>query len=211
MSINNNKENPPPNNESTPKTIQKMKTTETQIEKGKTPNAVDVNPAEFSVMKNAFSAKQDLLAGIAVKDSYDIPFTDAEDPNDLTKILKHDKLLTVHYHEMSNGQWFALSKKKAMIDDLERVITNIALQKKDAKEGKKEYENENELSTKLLNMKDEYYNILFTLLLDLPVDKRERCSRIILYQVAEGWEMRTRFSLPNLANDSGTSSGNVYR
>ena len=176
----------------------------TKDEKKNIPAPVDVNPNEFSGLKNAFSGRQEVLAQIAVQDSYDIPFTESDDPDSLEKIVKFNKLLKVHYNELTNGQMYALQKKKAIIDDMERTVTQMALQRPDRNAPTPV--NAHKLNQELIDKKEEYYNHLFTLILDLPVEQRKRCARTTLYQVADGWEMRARFSLPKLANVSTGSS-----
>ena len=180
------------------------KNNSTENEKKNIPAPVDVNPNEFSGLKNAFSGRQEVLATIAVQDAYDIPFTEAEDPDSLDKIVKFNKLLKVHYNEITNGQMYALQKKKAIIDDMERTVTQMALQRAD--KNAPTPLNAHRLNQDLIDKKEEYYNNLFTLILDLPVDQRKRCARTTLYQVADAWEMRARFSLPKLANVSTGSS-----
>lgn len=180
-----------------------------QNEKKNIPAPVDVNPSEFSGLKNAFSGRQEVLAQIAVLDSYDIPFTEADDPDSLEKIVKFDKLLKVHYNEITNGQMYALQKKKAIIDDMERTVTQMALQRLD--KNTPTPVNAHRLNQDVIDLKEEYYNILFTLILNLPVDQRKRCARTSLYQVADAWEMRARFSLPKLANVSTGSSMNAVQ
>ena len=164
----------------------------------------------INTITQVYTAKNEYLYKIAVENIHDIPYTTAKDPSSLDEIVKFDHTLKVQYHELSIGQTQALSKKKDLIDDMNRTISTMTLDFQRKKISKLP-DDFHRMQQEVGKLQKEYDLILYRLLLDLQQTAVEKCATVKLQNVAAAWELRNRMSLPNSVADSESSSSKIYK
>lgn len=158
---------------------------------------------QTSLLADALGARQNELMNIAIKNSAEIRAT-SQDPNDLTKRLEWDDNIIVNYHEISIGQQYAIQTMLTELNELERHMLEMAQQARaPGKQLPKEY---NSVFAAVQEKRRLYNEALWTLFLGIDSSVWIKCNQTDLKNVADAWEIRNRYSLPNLAGSSPSSS-----